>query len=102
MPADPQCVSRLSGDRRLHPGEVEAIALAIEKGAILLMDERVGTRIATSQGLMVVGVTGILIRAKRASLVPAVAPLLIELRDVYRFHVSDELLRTARQLAHEE
>lgn len=101
QPTNQQQLAELGADRRLDPGEREAIALAIEKRALLLMDERAGAKVAAAHGLTVVGVAGVLIRAKKAGLVPAVAPLLVHLRDVYRFHVSDQLLQTAKQLAQE-
>ncbi len=50
---------------QLDLGEAEAIALACEAGANwLLMDERDGRRVAAQAGLNVVGVLGILMRAK--------------------------------------
>ncbi len=49
----------------LHPGEAEAIVLACEKKAYLLIDENRGRRKADSLGLRHLGVLGVLIRAKR-------------------------------------
>jgi len=62
---------------QLHPGEAEAIALAIEQEAeLLLMDERRGRRIASELSLRRVGVLGVLLEAKSKEVVPAVRPLL--------------------------
>lgn len=52
---------------RLDPGEAEAIVLAIERRAdVLLVDERRGRRIATAEGLTVTGLLGVVVRAKEA------------------------------------
>jgi len=42
-------------------GEIEAITLAIELDLLLIIDERKGRKIATMQGLKIVGILGILI-----------------------------------------
>jgi hypothetical protein len=49
---------------RLDPGECQAIALAYEHGALLLMDDRLGRAAAQSLGLPVTGIVGLLLRAK--------------------------------------
>lgn len=52
-------VEHLHGDRQLHLGEAEAIALAVELGAErLLIDERLGRREATRLGVPITGVLG--------------------------------------------
>jgi predicted nucleic acid-binding protein len=82
----------------LDEGESQAIALALEIGAGgLLMDESDGREIAGRLGLKPIGTLGILLRAKGAGLVPAVKPILTELRQRHSFRISDELL--ARALA---
>lgn len=74
----------------LDPGEAEAIVLAVETDAeLLLMDERRGRIAATRLGRRVVGVLGALSDAKRRGLVPAVRPLLDAL-------AADAGFRTAR------
>lgn len=48
----------------LHAGEAEALSLAVEAGAeLLLMDEKEGRRIATERHLLVAGTVGVLERA---------------------------------------
>ena len=84
----------------LDAGESEAIALADEVGADeLLIDEAGGRSEAAGRGLKVVGVLGILLRAKVAGMIPAVGPLIDRLRDELHFFVSDvlrdEVLRRA-------
>ena len=55
---------------RLDPGERQAIQLATREHAdLLLMDERLGVRIAREQGLAVTGTLGVLLQAARRGLV---------------------------------
>jgi len=59
----------------LDAGEAAAIALAIERSIPLVaIDERRGRMVARALGLRVVGSVGILLRAKREGLIPAVKP----------------------------
>jgi len=76
----------------LDAGEAEAIALALEMEAdLLLMDERLGRETARHLGLRYVGLIGVLITAKRKGLIDTVKPYLDELREVAGFYVSDAL-----------
>ena len=76
----------------LDLGESEAIALALETRAdLLLMDERLGRRTAARLGLKVIGVIGILVEAKHKKFIPAIKPVLDRLRDELGFWLSDEL-----------
>lgn len=55
---------------RLDPGERQAIQLAKQEHAdLLLMDEKLGVRIAREQGLAVTGTLGVLMQATRRGLV---------------------------------
>lgn len=59
----------------LDAGEAEAIALALEiKAELLLMDERLGRESAHYFGLHYVGLIGALIEAKHKGLILAVGP----------------------------
>lgn len=79
---------------RLDEGEAEAITLALElKCDLLLMDERIGTRIAREEGLLTVGLVGVLIKAKKMNLIEAVRPILIDLKTKAGFWLGDKLER---------
>ncbi len=65
----------------LDRGEAEVIALALERQArLVLIDELTGRKVAESLNLNVSGSVGILIRAKQMSAIPAIKPLLKEMR----------------------
>lgn len=93
----------LAWPRRLHAGETEAIALAIEVGAdILLVDEGAGRAAAQAHGLAITGLVGILLRAKASGLIPAVAPILDRIVDEAGFWLGSAFRRQTLLLAHED
>ena len=70
----------------LHEGEREAIALAKEQGAQLLIDEIRARRIARDEGLEVIGTLRILAEAKRLKLINVVLPIIAQMQSSgYRF-----------------
>jgi uncharacterized protein len=74
---------------QLHSGEAEAIALATDlKADIVLIDEQEGRQLASKAGLAVTGVLGVLLRAKRKGDIAAVKPTIDLLRSKARFFVS--------------
>lgn len=76
----------------LDAGEAEAIALAFAIGAdILLLDERSARNLALSMGFTVVGVAGVLLRAKAEGLLPLIRPVLDRMRSLGRFRISNRL-----------
>ncbi len=76
----------------LGPGELAAIALAIEMKAPVLMDERLGRRVAALHGVSVVGSAAVLLMAKERGLIGAVKPVLEEWR-VAGYLLSEALLQ---------
>jgi len=86
----------------LDGGEAEAIALAMEQKAdLLLMDERIGRESANHLGLSYTGLVGVLIEAKSKALVPEIKPILDALRDVAGFRLSADVYERILQ-DHEE
>lgn len=76
---------------RLDRGEAEAIVLMEETDAdLILIDDRRARHYAAEQGLALTGTIGILQTARARGLIPAVPPLLVELRRL-GFRVSVEL-----------
>ncbi|MGO8691435.1 MAG: DUF3368 domain-containing protein [Thermoguttaceae bacterium] len=66
----------------LGRGESEVLALALETpGSISILDDALARRFAQALGIKITGTLGILLDAKKAGLVDAVAPLLDRLQD---------------------
>ena len=99
-PADTALVQRLL--HRLHLGESEALASAVEIAAeFVLIDEKTGRRVAKELGLTPLGVLGMLVKAKQRGLIPEVAPLLMRLKAELDFRVSVQVQRRILELAGE-
>jgi predicted nucleic acid-binding protein len=86
----------------IDAGEIAANALALERGIrYVLIDERAGRAAAISLGLQPSGLLGLLVEAKKRSLVPGVLALLDRLQDGARFRIGDDLRRRIAILAKE-
>lgn len=86
----------------LGPGETEALALALERHAdLLLIDDRKGRGVAKALGLPIAGTVAILLRSKEAGLIPSVRPLLDQLIS-NGLRVSSGLYAAALRMAREE
>jgi len=86
----------------LDTGESEAIALALELNAdFILIDEKEGRAIATQEGIQVIGVLGILLRAKKTGLIDTIEPLLDQLVAQAGFWIADSTRRRVLELAGE-
>ena len=87
----------------LDAGEAAAIALMLEgKGDLLLIDERRGRKIAVREGLPVVGVIGVLLEARRRSLIPSLGEAIGQLEKIAGFRISPQLKSRALQAAGEK
>jgi uncharacterized protein len=70
----------------LHEGEREALALATERGAQLLVDEIRARRIARDLRIEVIGTLRILADAKRLGHINLIRPILVQMQSRgYRF-----------------
>jgi uncharacterized protein len=86
----------------LDPGETQAITLALELRAdLLLIDERKGTEAARNLKLSTVGVMGVLLDAKRKGQIQQVLPLVDRLVTELKFFVAPALRRRIAELAGE-
>ncbi|GAB4167507.1 MAG: hypothetical protein Fur0032_05600 [Terrimicrobiaceae bacterium] len=86
----------------LDPGEAEAIALALELQAdLILLDERRATRAARQLGLRTLGLLGVLLLAKRKGLIDQVRPLLDRLETEAGFWIAPDLRQQVCQAAKE-
>ncbi|MEZ6132517.1 MAG: DUF3368 domain-containing protein [Planctomycetaceae bacterium] len=91
VPRDQSVVEELAVD--LDPGEAEALALALEQHSCrLVIDERAGREKARALGLDFVGTVGIVIQAKQAGLIPAVQPIIEQLRNELNFFLSEKFV----------
>lgn len=83
--------------------EAQAIALALEIHCdLLLMDERIGTAIARNEGLRTVGLIGVLLKAKESGIVPAVRPIVSELKIKAGFWLHEDLEKRIFKEANED
>jgi len=100
--SDPSQVMILERDRKLDPGEANAIVLALELQATqLLVDERLGRMEAKRQGLSITGILGVLLAAKRQGLIPVIRPILDRLVNEANFRISRRLYDEVLVLAEE-
>lgn len=82
-------------------GEAEAIQLAAEQNAtLLLIDDRKGRKTAKKRGIHIIGTGGVLIVAKKAGLLAEVSPVLKELASI-GYRLSPALCERIIELADE-
>jgi predicted nucleic acid-binding protein len=84
----------------LGKGEAEAIAIAHERNALLILDDGLARRHAKVVGVAVTGTLGVLVKAKMAGHIPTVATLISRLTEL-GFRLSertrDEILKLANE-----
>lgn len=87
----------------LDDGEAEAIALAIElKADLVLIDERLGRNIASRFGQKCIGILGMLMEAKHKGIIASVKPVVDDLITKAGFWVSNALYLKVLREAGEE
>lgn len=99
IPHDQVIVQGLA--KELDIGEAEAIALAIEKSAaLLLIDEKQGRLIAEKHQLSIIGTLGVLLKAKQMGLIGKVKPELDNLMAI-NFWIGQNLYDRILNLSNE-
>ena len=86
---------------KLGAGEREAIQLAFERRATLLIDDAQGRAVALRLGIALSGTLGVLAEAKRRGLIPLVRPEVDRLLAETNFRVSEAIRRHVLKLAGE-
>ena len=82
----------------LGAGEAEAIVLALETEAeLLLMDEQLGRASAQYLGVRCMGLVGIAVEAKHRGIIDRIRPFLDALRDLAGFYLNEALYRRVLQ-----
>ncbi|HEX6900305.1 MAG TPA: DUF3368 domain-containing protein [Thermoanaerobaculia bacterium] len=85
----------------LGAGEAEAIALAVANpGSLLILDDRLGRRIAHLNKVTYTGTLGVLVRAKQEGLLSRVSPVIADLRRT-TMHLTEALIETVLEEAGE-
>lgn len=85
----------------LGSGETEVLMLALEmREAVVVLDDDLARRVAETLGLRLTGTLGLLLDAKKAGLIPAIAPLLDQLQTL-RFRVAPHTRVAVLKLAGE-
>jgi predicted nucleic acid-binding protein len=86
---------------RIDPGEAEAIVLASELSAsMVILDDKQARRLAGAMEVPVIGTLGVLLRAKTRGILPEVSPIIDRLRE-NGLYVTEELIRKVILLAGE-
>ncbi len=85
----------------LGAGEASAIILASQLNAPILIDEKLGRKIAQKMGLKTIGTAGVLLLAKEKKLIDKVTPMIVELKNS-GYYLSKDLIKTVLNLANEK
>lgn len=78
--------------RQLDPGEAEAIIVAVElQASLILIDEQRGRRIAADRGLKYMGLLGVLSEAKERRFISECKPILDDMIEQAGFWIGTDL-----------
>lgn len=91
--ANHQAVDSLLAE--LDAGEAEAIVLAKERRAMLLIDEVDGRDVAAREGVRFIGLLGVLVQAKLGGFIPSLHEVLKEIEGGTAFFISREMINLA-------
>ncbi|NMG44759.1 DUF3368 domain-containing protein [Aromatoleum toluvorans] len=91
---------QFAADHLLDAGEAAALILARDRACPALVDERKGRRVARQLGIPVVGTVGILLAARKAGEIDALAPLFDALSS-FGYRVPTDLVHEALRRAGE-
>lgn len=86
---------------QLDDGEASSIALAKAKpSAVLIIDERRGRKVARQMQVEIIGLLGIIVKAKKQGVIPTGLPVVDQLV-AYGFHLSPKLIAIVRKALEE-
>lgn len=88
-------------EREIDKGEASAIILALENpGAILIIDDLKGRKVASELDLMFSGSLGLILRAKQEGILARIRPIFEKIRET-NFRFNDKLLENILEQAGE-
>lgn len=85
-------------ETNIDPGEASAIALAVEIGGLLILDDRKARKLALELQLDITGTLGILLDATHNGYISSFENILNRIKQT-NFHLSDELEQKLLELA---
>lgn len=88
-------------NRSVDPGEASAIALGVEIGGLLILDDLKARRLASDLDLDITGTLGILVDAAKCGYIKNSFKVILKRIKQTNFHISEELERKLLDLVNE-